>query len=195
MAAKNWTGSKKAVDILNRLGHCASYSTFEELETKPTSEVTKEKRLTPNEMSLNTAINIGVAFDNFDRYFETISGKDTLHNTVDIAYKTLSKATEESVNFQAEGGQEVKFSMHVDKDSLAVTSDGSQNNKKRRKYVATGLGIHLYRKKLKTLFSGMIPQSDVIGNEESTLLFSAKVNHFLWIAQCSLSNNVPIWVG
>ena len=45
------------------------------------------------------------------------------------------------------------------------------------------------------LFSSMIPRSDVIGSEAPTLLFSAKVSDFLWMAQCSLSNNVPMWVG
>ena len=32
-------------------------------------------------------------------------------------------------------------------------------------------------------------------NRVLTLLFSAKVSDFLWMAQCSLSNNVPMWVG
>ena len=52
-------------------------------------------------MSLNPAKNICVVFNNFDRYVETISGKDTLHNSVGIAYETSSSATGESVDFQA----------------------------------------------------------------------------------------------
>ena len=87
MTIKSLTCSRKVVDLLNRLGHCVSYSTIEELETELTFEATKEKRLTPNGMSLNPANNIGVAFDNFDIYVETVSGKDTLHYTVGIAYK------------------------------------------------------------------------------------------------------------
>ena len=86
MAIKSLTCSKKVVDLLNRLGHCVSYSTFEEL-TELTFDATKEKRLTPNGMSLNPANNIGVAFDNFDIYVETVSGKDTLRDTVGTAYK------------------------------------------------------------------------------------------------------------
>lgn len=34
--------SRKVLDILNRLGHCATYSTMEELETKLSFEATKE---------------------------------------------------------------------------------------------------------------------------------------------------------
>ena len=50
MAIKSLTCSRKVVDLLNRLGHCVSYSTIEEL-TELTFEATKEKRLTPNGMS------------------------------------------------------------------------------------------------------------------------------------------------
>ena len=32
LAVKSMTGSRKMVEILNRLGHCVSYSTVEELE-------------------------------------------------------------------------------------------------------------------------------------------------------------------
>ena len=67
--------------------------------------------------------------------------------------------------------------------------------KEEESFVATGLDIEPYRKRAKTLFSGMIPRSDVVGNEVSTSLFSAKVSDFLWMAQFSLSNNVPMWVG
>ena len=72
--------------------------------------------------------------------------------------------------------------MDVNEESFVVTSDGSQNKKRRTKFVATGLDIEPYRKKPKMLFSGMIPRSDVIGNEVPTSLFSAKVSDFLWMA-------------
>lgn len=57
-------------------------------------------------------------------------------------------------------------------ESLVVTSDGSQN-KKRRKLLATGLDIEPYRKKPKILFSSIIPQSDEIRNDVPTSLLSA----------------------
>ena len=91
MGIKSLTGSRKIVDLNNRLGHCASYSTIDELKTELTFEATKEKRLTSDKMSLNPANNIGLAFDNIGRYIETVSGKDTLHDTVGIAYETSLK--------------------------------------------------------------------------------------------------------
>ena len=56
-------------------------------------------------MSFNLGSNIDVAFGKFDRYVEIVSGKDTLHNVVGIAYETSSIATEESVDYQAEDNQ------------------------------------------------------------------------------------------
>ena len=91
MGIKSLTGSRNIADLNNRLGHCASYSTIDEVKTKLTFEATKEKRLTSNKMSLNPANNIGLAFDNTGRYNETVSGKYTLHDTVGIAYETSLK--------------------------------------------------------------------------------------------------------
>ena len=105
-------------------------------------------------MSFNLANNIDVAFGKFDRYIEIVSGKDTLHKAVGIAYETLFSATEEGADYQAEDNQQVKVNMHVDKKSSVVTSDGSQNKKRRRNFVGTGLDIEPYKKKPKILFSG-----------------------------------------
>ena len=172
------TDSRKVVNILNRLGHCASYSTIEGLETKLLFVVTKEKRLIQDGMSLNAAINIDVAFDNFDRLLKTVSGKDTLHDTVSIAYKASSSATGESVSFQVEDDQEVKVSTHVDKESLVVTSGRSPNKKRRRKFVTTGLVIEPYMKNPNILLSGVITRSDVIQNEAPSSLFLCKSEKF-----------------
>ena len=41
IASQSLTGSKKVIEIMNRLGHCASYHTIEEVETEATFESTK----------------------------------------------------------------------------------------------------------------------------------------------------------
>ena len=38
-------------------------------------------------MKTTPEFNTGIAWDNFDRFVETKSGKDTLHDTVGIAYQ------------------------------------------------------------------------------------------------------------
>lgn len=37
-------------------------------------------------MKLKVSLGAGVASDHFDRLVETLKGKDTLHNTAEIAY-------------------------------------------------------------------------------------------------------------
>ena len=135
------TDSRKVLDILNRLGHCATYSTNEELETKLLFEAIKGKRLNPNVMSLNHANNISAAFDNFDRYVETVSGKDTL---IGVAFDYFHRLVD------------------MDKESFATTYNGYQNKKRGREFVEIRLDMEPYRKKPKMLFSGMMSQSDVI---------------------------------
>ena len=126
------TGSRKIVNIFNSLEHCASYITFEELKTELTFEAAKEKRLTLNGMSLNPAKNISAPFDNFNRYAETVTGKDILQVSLrsGIVYEASSSVTEESADFQAEDNKEKEVSTHVYNDSLVVTSDSFQNKKK-----------------------------------------------------------------
>ena len=82
------TGSKKVC----RLGHCASYHTITENENEITIEATKSVKATPFGMSLNASAATDVAWDNFDRFAATKSGKDTLHNTVGIAYQVLDNS-------------------------------------------------------------------------------------------------------
>ena len=74
------------VEILNRYGYCTNYTTIEEIESELTFSVTSETRISPKEMVLDPGFCSGIAFDNFDRFVETLSGKDTLHDTVGIAY-------------------------------------------------------------------------------------------------------------
>ena len=46
-------------------------------------------------MNLNPSLTTGVVFDNFHRFVETLSGKDTLHDSVEKGYQL---STEEIVN-------------------------------------------------------------------------------------------------
>ena len=87
MIIKSLTGSKKVVGILNRLGHSVSYNFVEEIETELTYAATEESTMTPSGMSLDPNSGTGLAFDNYDRFVETLTGKDPLHDTVGIAYQ------------------------------------------------------------------------------------------------------------
>ena len=89
---KSLTGSRKVIEVLKRLDHSISYSAVEEIETELTFEGTKENRLIPQQMTMDSEVGVGLAFDNFDRFVETLSGKDKLHDIVGIAYQISTKA-------------------------------------------------------------------------------------------------------
>ena len=89
IAMKSLTGSRKILEILNRLGHSVSYHVGEELETELTISTDYKQQVTPHGMQLLSSLSTELAFDNFDRYIETLSGKDTLHDTVGIAYQDI----------------------------------------------------------------------------------------------------------
>ncbi|GFS91782.1 hypothetical protein TNCV_2531141 [Trichonephila clavipes] len=92
MTVKNLTSSRKKINILNRLGHCCNYNTLEELETEATISSVNRSQICPPDIIQSPSLSTGLAFDNFDRYVDTlyITGKDTLHATVEIIYQNVS---------------------------------------------------------------------------------------------------------
>ena len=87
LAIKSLTRSQKVMEILHRMGHCVSYSTVKELETELTFKANKNSKETPFGMKTTSEFNTGIAWGNFACFVETKSGKDTLHDTVGIAYQ------------------------------------------------------------------------------------------------------------
>lgn len=88
LVTKSMTGSRKIVEILNRLGHCVNYTCVEELESEIAYGGAASTKILPYGLvPKNPQLRTHVAFDNFDRFVETSSGKDTLHDTVGIVYQ------------------------------------------------------------------------------------------------------------
>ena len=92
---KSMTGSRRVIEMANRLDHCASYHTISEIETEMTFQATKEKSSIPYGMNPTNDCGLGVAWDNFDRFVETQSGKDTLHDTIGITYQKIINVQED----------------------------------------------------------------------------------------------------
>lgn len=90
LVTKSITGSRRMVELLNRLGHCVSYSVVEELETEIAYGCAANTKMLPHGLVPgNPSLRTHVAFDNFDKFVETSSGKDTLHDTVGIVYQNI----------------------------------------------------------------------------------------------------------
>ncbi|GFX38378.1 uncharacterized protein TNCV_2343541 [Trichonephila clavipes] len=68
------------INILNRLGHCCNYNTLEELETEATISSVNRSQICPPGIIQGPSLSTGVAFDNFDRYVDTLTGKGNRRN-------------------------------------------------------------------------------------------------------------------
>ena len=67
LAFKSMTRSKKLIGMLNRYGHCVSYTTTEELETELTFTITSTSKILPPDLVPDSSLTVGIAYDNFDR--------------------------------------------------------------------------------------------------------------------------------
>ncbi|GFV92982.1 hypothetical protein TNCV_3426941 [Trichonephila clavipes] len=90
MTVKGLTSSRKMINILNRHGYCCNYNTLEELETEATISSVNRSQICPPDIIQSPSLSTGVAFDNIDRYVDTLTEKDTLHDTVGIIYQNVS---------------------------------------------------------------------------------------------------------
>lgn len=90
LAIKTLTGCKKILTLLNKLGFRISYHVTEEVETGLAYAVSAQNSVLPiGLIPQKPYLCTGVAFDNFDRLIETITGKDTLHDTNGIVYQNF----------------------------------------------------------------------------------------------------------
>lgn len=81
------TGSRKLMTVLNRLGHCISYSKYEELETELATAI--QSRQTSSPRGAKRGPVMGNAFDNYDELVHTLSGFESLHDTMGIFYHSI----------------------------------------------------------------------------------------------------------
>ena len=167
LAFKSMTGSRRIVEILNLLGHSISYNATEELETELTFSSLEEGRVTPYGMSLNPSLCSGVAFDNFDRFVETATGKDTLHDTVGIAYQDISSNLQEILIEPSPS--------EINNEYLTVS------RKRRRTFECGSLDLEPYDKKPKMGFLSFLPLDDSRRNAVPNRLNHAKLLDNLWM--------------
>ena len=83
------TGSKLAMQILNRTGHCISYSETKALETEFAYSVEGDEHDTPDGIRLEPNLATACVWDNNDANVETLDGKETLHATVGHTYQNV----------------------------------------------------------------------------------------------------------
>ena len=75
------TGSSKIVTLLNRYGHCCSYSFVLECETALCASVLKEKDGLLHGILAGQNVTTHLCWDNWDLNEETLSGAGTINST------------------------------------------------------------------------------------------------------------------
>ena len=179
MSVKSVTGSKKMVQVLNRFGHCLSYNTLEEVETATAESIHEQKLACPPGTVVGEPV--GLAFDNFDEMTQTLSGANSLHDTMGILYQNVP-ATDEERNASA---------------VVAVATSSSRRQvktgKRRRTLQSTDTELQPYRNTPKmTNFSyqntAVYSLPDVSNKAHNCDL--------VWMMSHAIGNDVlPMWVG
>ena len=85
------------IDILN-FGHSISYHTIEAIETDLATNIIARNCATPEGIDQSPGLSTGVAWDNYDENTETLSGGNTLHDTVGICYQNKISSSEADVD-------------------------------------------------------------------------------------------------
>ena len=96
MLIKSHTGSRKILTVLNKFGYGISYSKEEELETELASAIIEKDKCAPDGTAHGLVM--GNAWDNNNELTHTLSGSDTLHDTMGILYQNQPLLVEEIEN-------------------------------------------------------------------------------------------------
>ncbi|GBP90997.1 hypothetical protein EVAR_69886_1 [Eumeta japonica] len=79
------------------------YPLAEQIETEITYTFQEDNEIIPSGIHKVNGLSTHVAFDNFDRFVDTPTGKDTLHDTVGIIYQFCCEYEEESDSDSSSG--------------------------------------------------------------------------------------------
>lgn len=178
MAVKGITCSKKLVQVLNRFGHTLNYNSLEELETSTAEKIEEREQECPEGTVKGQPM--GVAFDNFDEMTQTLSGSETLHDTMGILYQNIPSAENEEVSM-------------VEIPAIFKLSSGPWKGRK-RSLEPQETSLMPYRKKPRmTTFS--YTNTDIF-NFTASSSTGAKNLDFLWMTGHALGvDKHPMWVG
>ena len=194
LAMKKLTSSRKVIDLLNRHGHCINYNCIEELETELTMQLHDNERLTPFGMQTRPNLLLGVAWDNYDRFVCTLTGKNTLHDTVGIVYQDLEEG---SMGESATDTNSMNDESSAD-DVGGTTPFGfpkSLGFKRRRMYESHGLHLEPYRKKPKMSNALLLKSDDPLRSQIPESYATAKLKDQLWMMILRFVPGTAMWIG
>ena len=95
LTVKSITGSKNAVTLLNKFGHCASNEKIRRIDIGIESTISQQDTLLPDQFLRDPNLYTALTWDNFDINISTLSGADSMHHTFGICYKNESQTSRE----------------------------------------------------------------------------------------------------
>ena len=151
MSIRHLTGSAELVTLLNRFGHCISYSATLEIETAICNKIKDSTDILPPNILKNKNLITHFCWDNFDLVEETLSGAGTTHSTHGIIIQevnTNNDQAEEDFQLSTNDVDSPKESFNGDCEATLNKENRSENSstssvKKQRKrsvnYVKTDI--------------------------------------------------------
>ena len=183
LAVKRMSGIKKLIEMLNRYGHCVSYTTTKELETELSLTVTSASKISPPDLVLDSSSTVDITYDNFDRFVETFSSKNTLLNTVGIVHQFVSEEISRAAATTIE-------------NRPSAIGDSTSGRNRRRTFKRFGVDIEPYHKKPKLSSIELMPLGRTDRQRIPLSYQLTKTNNLLWMIQFSiLPKSTPMWVG
>ena len=175
------TGKKEVLNVFNRLGKCVSYTVTQGLLTELAFTSDETSRWLPDGVFKRNDLNLMVGFDNFDLFVSTMTGKDTLHDTVGIVIQDIP-VEEEQVLSETE---------YEEPDT-----DLQRIKRRRKTYVARDLDIAPYHKQPRMFTESMLQLDDPRRKIDTEIFHSANKIDFLWMTFLfSEIPETPMWVG
>ena len=165
------------IDMLNRFGHCINYHKVEEIKTDLATKVQETNIMTPEGIERVSGRCMGLAWDNYDENIETLSGANTLHDTVGICYQNIAPES----------------SLYHEGSSSTVTESGTATEFKprsKRSFVLKETVISPYRKKPK--ITSFVYDETQVSTPSSIKSIQAK--DLIWMI-CSSMGRTPMWAG
>ena len=186
MALKSITGRTKLVQIMNRFGHYVNYNALEELETA-TAEVIKEReKVCPGDTL--PGLPIALAFENFDEMTQTLSGSNTLHDTMGLLYQNIPEVSDDT----SSSSSSIPINS-IDEDRCIITEGAKKVNKKKRSLTISNVPADPYFRVPKiTVFC--YKNTHVFSLPDVSL--KARQLDLVWMISHALEIEVlPMWVG
>ncbi|KAG5860738.1 hypothetical protein JTB14_025285 [Gonioctena quinquepunctata] len=154
------------------------------METSAAYSCVSNNQLCPSGIQPFSILSSGVAWDNYYRFVETSSGKNTLHDTVGIIYQNIPTEEELNIIKRNDAFREAQRNSSINVRDLA--------GRRKSSFEEQSFENVLYAKQRRPEFW----RSSVASPEEPQNLINFQHRYFTWVLSHNLQiSNTPMWVG